>query len=166
MKHEEYISKVKKVFPNYKILSEYTKSSDPIKVRCKDHDETFELIATRLTQGQTCCSQCKVLMKEDKSEHDIQEDFVTWFRNTFPDTLITCNGIFTNRSQVNNAVVLGYCKGIPDIFIPEHKMFIEFKAKKGRVSKDQRTIMAHLEKIGYECYICRSAEEAMDLFKK
>src|SRR5689334_18522532 len=114
MKHEEYEFKISQVWPNYELTSSYQGSAKEISVLCKEHDEEFEITATRLSQGHTKCSKCKIEKKI--KEEDIQKDFIEWFRNEYPDMLITCSGTFTNSNQVKKAVEMGYCKGWPDVF--------------------------------------------------
>lgn len=59
----------------------------------------------------------------------------------------------------------GVKAGVPDIFLPAprgaaHGLFIELKAKGGRVSDAQRAMLAALARQGYACLVCYGWEEA------
>lgn len=165
MRHEDYAFKLEKIWPHYKLKTEYKGSNEDVTVLCKKHHEIFTITATRLTQNQTKCPECKREKREQEvPEEEIQMEFVKWFRITFPETLITANGVFKNKRQAGSAVSMGYCKGIPDVFVPEHKLFIEFKKPTGKVSRSQKKVMEELTKLGYVCHVCRSVEEAQKLF--
>lgn len=60
---------------------------------------------------------------------------------------------------------LGVKAGVPDLFLPAargefHGLFIEMKAEKGKVSKNQREWLKALEGQGYLCKVCFGFEEA------
>ena len=56
----------------------------------------------------------------------------------------------------------GVRKGVPDLFIPEWMTWIEMKREEGgTLSSDQEKMIEYLERIGYECYVCRGADSAM-----
>ncbi len=62
----------------------------------------------------------------------------------------------------------GVRAGIPDIIVPISRrpfcgLFIELKTDKGKVSKEQKEIMAMLYSLGHAVYIARSGKEAIDL---
>lgn len=43
---------------------------------------------------------------------------------------------------------------MPDLQVPEWRLFIEMKRRKnGRVSQEQKDIMAELERVGYTCIV-------------
>ena len=165
MKEEEYKRRVKeKHGKNIKILSDYLGSNEKIDAKCRKHEEVFRIIATRLSQGQTGCKQCK---EESMKEEDIQSTFVSWYRKRHPDHIITCNGIFNCRMLSEKAYEMGYYKGFPDIFIVDLKLFIEFKnGEKGIVSKEQIECHEKLRKLGYEVHVCRTHGEAVDIVKE
>ena len=61
----------------------------------------------------------------------------------------------------------GLKPGIPDLFFPDFKLFIEMKDRdKGRASKAQIEMMARLRKSGYICEVCAGAKEAHNILKK
>jgi hypothetical protein len=56
---------------------------------------------------------------------------------------------------------MGVVAGIPDLFIPAWKLYIELKREKGGVvSPDQKKIMLYLQKVGYTCLVCKGATDA------
>ena len=56
---------------------------------------------------------------------------------------------------------MGVVPGIPDLFIPAWKLYIELKREKGGVvSEVQKKIMAYLTRHGYTCMVCHGATDA------
>lgn len=97
------------------------------------------------------------------TEHDEQVNFVNWFEYKFPNIRLFAvpNGEKRHISVAKRLKAEGVRRGVPDIFIPELKLFIEMKkAKGGRVSKEQKEWIAYLESIGYICKVCCGAGEA------
>lgn len=103
-------------------------------------------------------------MKNTTSKEDSEQmGFIRWFREKFPDTLIfhIPNGEFRNISVGLRLKELGVVRGIPDLFVPGWKLWMEFKRKKGGVvSEDQEKIIEYLSRHGYIVYICYGAEDA------
>ena len=61
----------------------------------------------------------------------------------------------------------GVAPGVPDLFIPELKLFIEMKRQQGgRVSKEQKEVIAELTKVGYQCLVCKGFEDAKEQLEK
>ena len=99
------------------------------------------------------------------SEHIEQVTFVNWFRNKYPDVLIFAipNGEYRAISTAVKLKNEGVTKGIPDLFIPEWKIWIEMKKTKGSsTSKEQKEIKLYLEKVGYKVCIAKGFQEAID----
>ena len=98
-------------------------------------------------------------------EDDEQIAFVKWFRNVYPDVLIwsTPNGGHRNKSVALKMKLTGQTPGVPDLFIPEWRLFIEMKRQKGgTVSPEQKAIMAELVRVGYVCQVCNGYTAAKD----
>jgi hypothetical protein len=56
---------------------------------------------------------------------------------------------------------MGVVAGIPDLFVPSWKLYIELKREKGgAVSPAQKKIMLYLQRVGYTVFVCHGAEEA------
>lgn len=161
MRHEEYKDKIKEVWGRkVKLLTKYTGSNDKISVRCKVHDKEFDIHATQLRQGKTRCPDCK---ERGTFEEELQIAFTKWYRNTYPDNLITCGAVFTNKNQSKKACMMGYTKGYPDLqlFHEGKIIFIEFKSKLGKLSKSQVEMKEKITSLGYKYY----SEEAMKIFE-
>jgi hypothetical protein len=66
---------------------------------------------------------------------------------------------------------MGVKAGVPDLqlLIPNgliHGLWIELKAKKGKVQLNQRLFMQRLEEQGYLCKVCFGADEAIKEIKQ
>lgn len=97
------------------------------------------------------------------SESREQILFVNWFRKTHPDHLIFAipNGGGRNIVTAGRLKMEGVLAGVPDLFIPSLKLWIEMKRKKGGVvSKEQKSVMNYLETVGYICYVAHGCDEA------
>lgn len=56
----------------------------------------------------------------------------------------------------------GVTKGVPDLFIPEWRFWIEMKRQKGGVASDeQKDWLVYLNSIRYTAVVCRGADDAM-----
>ena len=76
------------------------------------------------------------------------------------------NGGKRSKSEAARFKAAGVCPGIPDLFLPVarggcHGLWIEMKAKDGRVSPAQRDMMGRLTAQGYRCVVCFGADEAI-----
>ena len=97
------------------------------------------------------------------SEHYEQALVVQWFRRTYPGVLIHSipNG---GARSITTAVALkveGTVKGIPDLFVPAWRLWIEMKRVKGGVlSPEQKEIIAYLERVKYCVIVGKGAEDA------
>ena len=106
---------------------------------------------------------------EVHSEHVEQVTFVQWFRRTHPGVLIFAipNGGYRSAATAGRLKAEGVVQGIPDLFVPAWGLWIEFKrAKGGRVSPEQRSVMAYLEQSGYTCCVARGCAEAVELINR
>jgi len=98
------------------------------------------------------------------SEHVEQRAFVSWFRKTYPGVLIFAipNGGARSRITGGKLKLEGVLPGVPDLFIPEWRLWVEMKRQKGgAVSSEQREIMAYLEAVGYTCIVAKGCEDAV-----
>jgi hypothetical protein len=97
------------------------------------------------------------------SEHAEQVGFITWFHAKYPDVLIFSipNG---GKRAISVAIKLkeeGLVPGIPDLFIPAWKIFIEMKRSDGgKLSAVQSKMIKYLESIGYTVIIGNGARDA------
>jgi len=97
------------------------------------------------------------------SEHLEQARVVSWFRQTYADTLIFAipNGGLRSKSSALKLKVEGVVPGIPDLFIPAWRVWVEMKKEKGGVvSKDQQKMIEYLQSVNYCVIVCLGAEDA------
>lgn len=107
------------------------------------------------------------------SEHLEQVAFVRWFRASFPGVMIFAipNGDLRNVTTAKRLKDEGQVNGIPDLYIPAWKIWIEMKRKKGgRLSPDQKEKIAYLESIGDTVIVGYGCDDAraklLDIIKK
>ena len=96
------------------------------------------------------------------SEDQEQMLFVQWFRRTYPDVRIFAipNGGYRQKTTAARMKATGTSSGVPDLFVPEWRLWIEMKRTKGGVvSPEQRDWMAYLEACGYRCIVARGWED-------
>lgn len=108
-------------------------------------------------------------MNRIPTESEDQIAFVHWFKIVFPKVRILAipNGIRASIGAAIKAKREGVSAGVPDLFIPEWKMFIEMKRLKGGVvSPEQKEWIAYLSSIGYKVHICRGFDEAVMAVKE
>lgn len=101
-------------------------------------------------------------MKEE-SEYMQQVRLVAWFRANYKGELIYhCgNGGKRGKAEGLRFKNMGVVAGIPDLFIPSRRLFIEMKVETGgAISKEQHAIMEMLESYGYTCRVCEGFEDA------
>ena len=96
---------------------------------------------------------------------ELQEQigFYEWFSRKFPDILCfhIPNGGWRDINTAKKLKASGVVKGIPDLFIPSLKIFVEMKRVKGGVvSPEQKKMMEYLTRVGYTCMICYGATDA------
>jgi hypothetical protein len=104
-------------------------------------------------------------MGEDRipTEHEEQRELVKWFRQTFDGVRIFAipNGGARSITTAAKLKVEGVSAGVPDLYVPAWKLWIEMKrAKGGVVDKLQKDWHDYLTKIGDKAIVCRGAEEA------
>jgi len=97
------------------------------------------------------------------SEHQHQVGFVNWFRARFPRVLIFAipNGEKRALSVAKRLKAEGVVRGVPDLFIPEWCVWVEMKRTTGgRLSPEQREMIAYLEGIGQKVIVGKGAKDA------
>ena len=91
----------------------------------------------------------KSLSNPAPKEHAEQVGFVNWFRASYPTVLIYAvpNGEHRAYSAGKRLKAEGVVAGIPDLHIPEWRLWIEMKRSvSGRLSLEQRDVIKYLEK--------------------
>jgi len=98
------------------------------------------------------------------TEHQEQCAFVQWFELKYQGVFIyaTPNGGMRNVVVAVKLKKEGVKKGVPDLFVPKWKLYIEIKKQKGGVvTKDQKEVIEILESSGYTVFICNGCDEAI-----
>ena len=96
------------------------------------------------------------------TEHAEQSAFVAWFRASFKDVRIFAipNGSPRNIVIAQKLKLEGVSPGVPDLFIPAWRLWIEFKrVRGGTVSTEQDGWMTYLSECGYVCFVARGCED-------
>ena len=89
------------------------------------------------------------------TEHEEQREFVSWFRKTYPGVRIFAipNGGARTPSVAGRLKAEGVSKGVPDLYIPAWRVWVEMKRQKGgAVSPEQKDWHQYLESCG-DCVI-------------
>lgn len=97
------------------------------------------------------------------SEHEEQREVVKWFRQTFDGVRIFAipNGGARSITTAAKLKVEGVSAGVPDLYVPARKLWIEMKRVKGGVvDKSQKDWHDYLTAIGDTVIVCRGADEA------
>ncbi len=99
------------------------------------------------------------------TEHEEQRELVRWFRQTHRGVRIFAipNGGQRSLAAAARLKVEGVSAGVPDLFIPAWKLWIEMKRiKGGSVSAEQKDWIKYLEEVGYCAKVCKGAEDAKE----
>lgn len=86
------------------------------------------------------------------SESDEQIGFVQWFEAKFQGVRIfhIPNGGHRTMSVAKKLKAEGVKSGVPDLFVPHWRLWIEMKRTKGgRLSPEQKDWIEYLEGVGY-----------------
>ena len=103
------------------------------------------------------------------TEHEEQRELVKWFRQTFDGVRIFAipNGGARSITTAARLKVEGVSAGVPDLYIPAWKLWVEMKRTKGGViDKNQKDWHFYLTSIGDRVMVCRGAEEAKQMIKQ
>jgi VRR-NUC domain len=97
------------------------------------------------------------------TEHEEQRELVKWFRQSFDGVRIFAipNGGARTITTAAKLKVEGVSAGVPDLYVPAWKLWIEMKRTKGGVvDKAQKDWHDYLTAIGDRVIVCRGADEA------
>ena len=101
------------------------------------------------------------------TEHEEQREFVRWFRQTYPTVRIFAipNGGARTPSAAGRLKAEGVSKGVPDLYIPAWRVWVEMKRQKGgTVSTEQKDWHQYLESIGDCVIVAKGCADAQQLF--
>ena len=103
------------------------------------------------------------ILTTHSSESDEQIGFLQWWDYQFPSVRIfhIPNGGKRDIKTAKKLKAEGVRPGVPDLFSPEWRLWIEMKRQKGgRLSADQRDWISYLESIGDTVLVGYGAEDA------
>ena len=98
------------------------------------------------------------------TEHEEQRNFVMWMRQTHPKHWLFAipNGGGRSKGQGGRMKAEGVSAGVPDLYIPSLKLWIEMKRTAGgSVSAEQRQWHDYLRGIGDNVFVCRGRDAAV-----
>jgi hypothetical protein len=95
------------------------------------------------------------------TEHRTQVAFSKWLNLHRIFHFAIPNGGARNAITGARLKAEGVLAGVPDLFIPLYKLFIEMKATKGRLSPVQEACHIQLRAAGYNVSVCRSLDEGI-----
>ena len=104
------------------------------------------------------------------AEHAEQVAFVNWFRMQYPRVLIHSipNGAHLAGTDAQRAAKMarlkaeGLVPGVPDLFIPVWRVWVEMKRPGGVVSKEQRDVHARLRDAEYAVIVAYGWQDARE----
>ena len=97
------------------------------------------------------------------TEDHEQMMLVQWFRRTFHDVRIFSvpNGGHRHPAVAAKMKATGVVKGVPDLFVPAWRLWIEMKRTKGgSLSPEQKDWIQYLESAGYWVIVGKGADDA------
>jgi hypothetical protein len=102
------------------------------------------------------------------TEHEEQRELVKWFRQSFDGVRIFAipNGGARSITTAAKLKVEGVSAGVPDLYVPQWKLWIEMKRTKGGVvDKAQKDWHDYLTAIGDRVIVCLGADEAKRMIR-
>lgn len=103
------------------------------------------------------------------TEHIEQVKFVKWFRVQYPKVVIFAipNGGARHPIVAKKMKAEGVLRGVPDLFVPQWKIWIEMKKDKTqKPSQVQLEMMNHLESIDYTTIVAFGCDDAISKIKR
>ena len=103
------------------------------------------------------------------SEHEEQCTFVKILRRKYPNLLFwsTPNEGLRKLTTGKRLKDRGMLAGVPDLFFPELKLFIEMKRQRhSSVTDSQKHIMNQLNHLGYYAVVCKGCDAALETVER
>lgn len=100
------------------------------------------------------------------TEHEEQRQFVSWFRQTFDARILAIpNGGKRGKAEAMRLKAEGVTPGVPDLYIPAWRTWIEFKRiKGGRIDPEQRDWHEYLRSVGDMVIVAYGCDDAKKYF--
>jgi hypothetical protein len=95
------------------------------------------------------------------NERDLQVACVKWCQTKGIFIFAIPNGGYRTAREASSLKSQGVMAGVPDLFLPDLRLFVELKAPSGygRVSADQEAVIERLRGSGYGVLVTNSFEE-------
>lgn len=124
----------------------------------------------------TVKTQTATTPTEKLTERQQQQRVVKWAQEheaEFPELKLLYHVPNERRctpQQGKQLKLMGVRSGVPDLCLPVaragfHGLFIEMKTQGGKVSENQRYWVENLTAQGYECYVCYSWMDAVEVLQ-
>lgn len=96
------------------------------------------------------------------TEHYEQVLLVAWFRKTYDHLIFAIpNGGKRHRVAAMKLKQEGVISGIPDLYVPALRLWVEMKRSKGgKLSENQKKIKSYLESLGDNYIVGHGYEDA------
>lgn len=97
------------------------------------------------------------------TEHEEQRELVRWFRQTWPGVRIFAipNGGARSKATAARLKSEGVSSGVPDLFIPAWRLWVEMKRSKGgKLSQEQKNWIEYLESVENYVIVGKGANDA------
>jgi hypothetical protein len=99
------------------------------------------------------------------TEHEEQREVVKWFRQTYKEVRIFAipNGEKRTIGVAARLKVEGVSPGVPDLYAPKWRLWVEMKRiKGGTISPQQNDWHLYLRSIGDTVLVCKGADNAKE----
>lgn len=109
----------------------------------------------------TTCKTCP-------SEEWEQAHLVSWWRKQgHPFIFHIPNGGKRGMNEARRLKTMGVSPGVPDLYCPEWRLWIEMKRQKGgSLSSRQKEMIAYLERIGDRVIVAKGWEDAVSQLER
>lgn len=102
-----------------------------------------------------------------RSEHVEQREFVMWMRQQTPYLIYAIpNGGGRSGFEGARLKCEGVLAGMPDLHVPELRLWIEMKRRGGKARESQEKIHARLRAFGDVVEVCDSKEAAISVVQR
>ena len=97
------------------------------------------------------------MIKKNKnySEYPVHTAFVKYVKFKYPhiDLIHIPNGEKRDMITAMKLKLMGVMRGVPDLFFPSLKLWVELKSVKGKLSREQTLFIENRQKEGYSVII-------------
>lgn len=113
--------------------------------------------------------EIKIRKKRENPESRLQRACIKWFKLQYPKETIFAIPNGGKRGKIEAAIMKGegVMAGVSDLFLMRgkegyHGLFIEMKAKNGKLRENQRVFIEDAKRKDYKVEVCYSLEEFVE----